>query len=48
MVRFHPVICEKKIVEFVDSIFCEISYAHRRMCLEIKPHVMFYVNHNLI
>ena len=30
------------------QLFCEISYVHRIMCLEIKSHVMFDVNHNII
>ena len=30
------------------QLFRGISYIDRRMCLEIKPHVMFDINNNLI
>ena len=30
------------------QLFCEIAYVHRRMCLEIKQHVIFDVNSDII
>ena len=39
---------EKKIGECVNFFFFEMLYVHCRMCIEIKPKALFYVNGHLI